>query len=293
MWEVSAVERAISVLVGYAFGGVVVLPFDRLKTLMQVAANEGRSVGSMSLARQILRSQGVRGFYQGGYPHMLIAPYTMLYYSMYDEMLTLGGNGPLVPLGAAVVARAVEVIMRMPLELVRTQMQAAEGTVSLTQCVRAQLTQPPSSWLRGTVPTLLRDVPFSAIYWFMYEHTKRNLKLPKDWMPNPGVQTFVTGFSSGALAGMVAALATTPTDVIKTVRQQHFEGSKSPSYASILRYLVKEPRHAFAGVGPRLVRIPLGLSTMMSGLEATKWLFHQRRLQEEPPTSLECGSGCT
>ena len=38
--EVTATERAISALVGYTCGAIVVLPFDRLKSLMQ-----GRTVG--------------------------------------------------------------------------------------------------------------------------------------------------------------------------------------------------------------------------------------------------------
>jgi hypothetical protein len=48
----------------------------------------------------------------GGGPHMLIAPYTVLYYSMYDELRCLGiaategrsgpGGHGLVPLGPAV-----------------------------------------------------------------------------------------------------------------------------------------------------------------------------------------------
>mmetsp|Transcript_53465 Transcript_53465/g.144128 ORF Transcript_53465/g.144128 Transcript_53465/m.144128 type:complete len:144 (+) Transcript_53465:69-500(+) len=136
--EVSAVERAASALVGYMMGGVVVLPFDRLKTLMQVAARNGQPTGSVALARRILETQGLRGLYQGAHPHMLIAPFTMFYYSVYDELLQRGGAGPLAPLGAAVCARTLETTLRMPLELVRTQMQAAEGTVTLWQCFRAQ-----------------------------------------------------------------------------------------------------------------------------------------------------------
>mmetsp|Transcript_54024 Transcript_54024/g.157729 ORF Transcript_54024/g.157729 Transcript_54024/m.157729 type:complete len:168 (+) Transcript_54024:1-504(+) len=166
----------------------------------------------------------------------------------------------------------------MPLELIRTQMQAAEGTATLGDCVRAQWRQPPSAWLRGCVPTLLRDVPFSAIYWFSYEHFRQRVQVPEAWVSSAGMRTFLQAYCSGAAAGMVAALATTPTDVVKTVRQQHVELGKSPGYGQILELLRKDPRRAFAGVGPRLVRIPLGLSTMMSGLEVTKWAFERQRL---------------
>lgn len=274
----SATERAVSALVGYTMGAVVVLPFDRLKTLMQVAAQEGRHVASLQLARTVLREQGLRGLYQGVQPHMLIAPYTMFYYSVYSQLLHWGQGHPLAPLGAAVLARTVETTLRMPLELIRTQMQAAEGSATLSSCVRAQWRQPPSAWFRGCVPTLLRDVPFSAIYWFSYEHFMLRAQMPETWVSNKGMRTFIQAYCSGAAAGMVAALATTPTDVIKTVRQQHLELGKTPSYGAILELLRRDPRRAFAGVGPRLIRIPLGLSTMMSGLEVTKWAFERQRM---------------
>lgn len=272
-----AMERAAAAFVGYCIGAVVVLPFDRLKTIMQVEARTGCNISSVAAFKQVLRNQGVRGLYQGFNPHMLIAPFTMLYFSIYDELAQRGAGNPAAPLYAAVVARTLETSARMPLELVRTQMQAASGTVTFTQCLRAQWHQPGHLWFRGFVPTLLRDVPFSAIYWVTYEYSKNRLKTPTNMVSNDGFQRFVHGFNCGAFAGMVAALATTPTDVIKTVKQHHVEVGNSPTYVDILREIIQNPRLAFAGVGPRLVRIPLGLSTMMAGLEVTRWAFEERR----------------
>ena len=82
---------------------------------------------------------------------------------------------------------------------------------------------------------------------------------------------------SGAGAGMFAAVVTTPVDVIKTIRQQ--QGGGTTSYATILRTLRDSPAVAFAGLGPRLVRIPVGMATMMAALEHTKRSFEQRRQQ--------------
>ena len=77
-----------------------------------------------------------------------------------------------MPLGAAVCARTVETSIRMPLELLRTMMQTAAPGVTLQGCTHALVQQGPGSWFRGMVPTLLRDVPFSAIYWLGYETAK-------------------------------------------------------------------------------------------------------------------------
>lgn len=281
-------ERAVSALVGYTLGGFVVLPFDRIKSLMQVAAQEGKaSSSSVQVARTLLQTQGLRGLYQGFVPHFMIAPYTMLYYSIYSELLTHGDGHPLAPLGAAVCARTLETTARMPLELLRTQMQTAEGNVRLRVCIQAQLTQPPSAWLRGFVPTLLRDVPFSAIYWLAYERTRMSCSVPEKWVSSPWLRTFLQACLSGAAAGMLAALLTTPFDVIKTVRQHAMEAGKSPSYWEILHSVRSRPRLAFAGVGPRLIRLPLGLSAMMSGLEVTKWTFMRRRQGLQAPQAAE------
>ena len=55
--EVSATERALSALVGYTCGAVVVLPFDRIKSLMQVSES-ARKQGAVRLARSVYAANG-------------------------------------------------------------------------------------------------------------------------------------------------------------------------------------------------------------------------------------------
>ena len=54
----------MSMLVGYTAGAVVVLPFDRIKSLMQVS-DASRQQGATGVARTIIASQGIRGLYKG------------------------------------------------------------------------------------------------------------------------------------------------------------------------------------------------------------------------------------
>jgi len=286
--SVTAAERAISALVGYTAGAAVVLPFDRVKSLMQVSEDAWRR-GAWATARHLFATSGVAGLYKGGGPHMLIAPYTVFYYVLYDELLTRGraatsvdgsSGHSLVPLGAAMCARTVETAIRMPLELVRTMMQTSDASVTLAACLRTQFRQPPHSWFRGTTPTLLRDVPFSAVYWLGYESLKSRVQLPEAWVPNGSVRTAVESFGCGAASGILAAVLIAPLDVIKTVRQHEvLTGAASDNYRSILSTLYQRPAMAFAGLGPRLVRIPIGLATMMAALEATKRFFERRSLR--------------
>lgn len=84
----------------------------------------------------------------------------------------------------------------------------------------------------GLPPTLLRDVPFSGIYWTCYESIKGYFDVT--------TPSFQFSFLAGAASGMVksffdtilivneiicpqiSALITTPFDVIKTHRQIEF-----------------------------------------------------------------------
>lgn len=65
---------------------------------------------------------------------------------------------------------------------------------------------------KGASACLLRDVPFSAIYFPSYSHLKRDL-FGESPTKKLGVLQLLT---AGAIAGMPAAYLTTPCDVIKT-----------------------------------------------------------------------------
>ena len=65
---------------------------------------------------------------------------------------------------------------------------------------------------KGTAACLLRDVPFSAIYFPTYNHLKRDL-FGESAQKKLGVLQLLT---AGAIAGMPAAYLTTPCDVVKT-----------------------------------------------------------------------------
>lgn len=49
---------------------------------------------------------------------------------------------------------------------------------------------------KGVFPTLLRDVPFSAMYWTSYETIKK--------LYGPGVPSFSFSFIAGAISGSVS-----------------------------------------------------------------------------------------
>jgi solute carrier family 25 (mitochondrial aspartate/glutamate transporter), member 12/13 len=86
---------------------------------------------------------------------------------------------------------------------------------------------------KGASACLLRDVPFSAIYFPTYSHLKKDFFGES---PNKKLG-IIQLLSAGAIAGMPAAYLTTPCDVIKTRLQ--VEARKGETSYTSLRHCAK------------------------------------------------------
>ncbi|XP_014352470.1 mitochondrial glutamate carrier 1 isoform X2 [Latimeria chalumnae] len=139
------------------------------------------------------------------------------------------------------------------------------GPVSLTRRVSAMQiasellhTQGVRGLYKGLGATLLRDVPFSVIYFPLFANlNKLGQQSPDEKAP------FYHSFLSGCLAGSIAAVAVNPCDVIKTRLQSLHKGVHEESYNGIVdcarKIWMKEGHSAFLkGAGCRaLVIAPL------------------------------------
>ena len=120
---------------------------------------------------------------------------------------------------------------------------------------------------KGASACLLRDVPFSAIYFPSYNHLKRDFfgESPNKKL---GVLQLLT---AGAIAGMPAAYLTTPCDVIKTRLQ--VEARKGETGYTSLRQcaatILKEegPRAFFKGGAARVLRSSPQFGFTLAGYE--------------------------
>ena len=107
---------------------------------------------------------------------------------------------------------------------------------------------------KGASACLLRDVPFSMIYFPTYSHLKRDV-FGEGPNKKLGIVQLLT---AGAIAGMPAAYLTTPCDVIKTRLQ--VEARKGETSYTSLRHCAKtiwqeEGARAFFKGGPaRILR---------------------------------------
>ena len=155
-------------------------------------AGGGRSSGGVAAGlprnlwmamAQIARVEGMTSLYAGLTPTLLMAvPNTVLYFTCYDELKKRMLKEKLVKTEtmahglAGAMARTVAVIAVAPVEFVRTRLQAGLGGGVLgTMGAAVREVGGGGIWAlyRGVLPTLLRDVPFSALYFIGYERLKR------------------------------------------------------------------------------------------------------------------------
>ncbi|XP_021165931.2 solute carrier family 25 member 39 isoform X1 [Fundulus heteroclitus] len=251
--------------------------------------------GTLDAFVKISRHEGLRSLWSGLPPTLVMAvPATVIYFTCYDQLrdflwFGLGLQGSYVPLLAGGLARLGAVTVISPLELVRTKMQSRKLTYSeLRVCIRSAVAQGGllSLW-RGWGPTVLRDVPFSALYWFNYELVKAQLceqyGTPK--------ANFSISFTAGAVSGAIAAILTLPFDVVKTRRQIQLGEMDSLGVTkkgtSSTWHIMKEIwselgyRGLFAGFMPRVIKVAPACAVMISSYEFGKAFFQKLNLDRQ------------
>lgn len=170
---------------------------------------------------------------------------------------------------------AVAATLISPIELIRTRVQSSFGPDAALRNVLGDLRATIASqgvrklWT-GLAPTLWRDVPFSAIYWYAYESSKRTLH---KWYPHLGDDVwggYQISFLSGAGSGMLAAVITTPFDVAKTRNQ--ISKSHTPGLAELIRTIIREEGWAglMSGWTARVAKVAPSCAIMISTYEVGK-----------------------
>ena len=173
-----------------AFGAFMVYPIDLVKTRMQNqrSARVGQLLykNSIDCFSKVVKNEGVKGLYSGVLPQLVgVAPEKAIKLTVNDlvrgkfsdpqsgaiwlphEILAGGSAG------------ACQVVFTNPLEIVKIRLQV-QGEVAKAKGVERR----SAMWIirnlglvglyKGANACLLRDVPFSAIYFPSYNHLKRD-----------------------------------------------------------------------------------------------------------------------
>uniref|UniRef100_A0A8C6UG73 Solute carrier family 25 member 12 n=1 Tax=Neogobius melanostomus TaxID=47308 RepID=A0A8C6UG73_9GOBI len=269
-----------------ATGATAVYPIDLVKTRMQNQRSTGSFVGelmyknSFDCAKKVLRYEGFVGFYRGLLPQLIgVAPEKAIKLTMNDfvrdKFTTEDGAIPLpAEILAGGCAGASQVIFTNPLEIVKIRLQVA-GEITTGPRVSALSVVRELGFLglyKGAKACFLRDIPFSAIYFPVYAHTKQKLA-DEDGSIGP-----LQLLTAGAIAGVPAASLVTPADVIKT-RLQVAARAGQTTYNGVIdcfRKLLREEGFTalWKGAGARVFRSsPQFAVTLVTYELLQRWLY--------------------
>lgn len=215
-------------------GATAVYPIDLIKTRMQAQKHKALYDNSLDCLKKILRHEGPKGLYSGLAAQLVgVAPEKAIKLTVNDLIRRIGTNeNGSISMGWEILAGssagACQVIFTNPLEIVKIRLQM-QGGAALKQLAPGEIPKKRltagniirqlglKGLYKGASACLLRDVPFSAIYFPTYANIKYHLFNfdPHDPNKKHSLSTWQL-LVSGAMAGAPAAFFTTPADVIKT-----------------------------------------------------------------------------
>ncbi|KAM9252514.1 mitoferrin-1 isoform 2-T3 [Cariama cristata] len=146
-------------------------------------------------------------------------PAHAMYFACYEKMkkslsdtIQHGGNSHLANGIAGSVATLLHDAVMNPAEVVKQRMQMFNSPYkSVLACIRTvQKTEGFGAFYRSYTTQLTMNVPFQAIHFITYEFMQEQINPHREYNPRSHIV-------SGAIAGAVAAAATTPLDVCKTL----------------------------------------------------------------------------
>ncbi|KAM8772790.1 mitoferrin-2-like isoform 1-T1 [Acanthopagrus schlegelii] len=197
-------------------------PIDCVKTRMQSLHPEpgARYRNVMDALRQIVRTEGlwrpIRGVnvlaVGAGPAHALyFACYEKIKFSLSDAIHP-GTNSHFANGVAGCMATVLHDAIMNPAEVVKQRMQMFNSPYrGVLDCMGSMLRQEgTAAFYRSYTTQLTMNVPFQALHFMTYEYLQELLNPHRQYNPSSHVV-------SGALAGALAAAATTPLDVCKTL----------------------------------------------------------------------------
>uniref|UniRef100_A0A0N5AJJ0 Mitochondrial carrier protein n=1 Tax=Syphacia muris TaxID=451379 RepID=A0A0N5AJJ0_9BILA len=222
-----------------ACGATAVYPIDLVKTRMQnqrtsLAAKNRLYANSFDCFGKVIRNEGLFGLYRGLLPQIVgVAPEKAIKLTTNDfvrDRFTVNGH---IPLWAEIFAGGCgggsQVIFTNPLEIVKIRLQVA-GELKTAAKINVFTVLKDLGFFglyKGATACFLRDIPFSAIYFPLYAHTKLMTCDPN------GFNSSISLFFSAFIAGVPAAGLVTPADVVKT-RLQVAARAGQTTYSSLL-----------------------------------------------------------
>ena len=332
--RITWLETSAAACSGAILTSLFMTPLDVVRVRMQhpeaaliAASGSVPLTSASSVMLRVARHEGIASLWAGLQPALIMSvPGTVLYFSLYeasrDAIVASAPARPLrelAPLIAGGGARLLTATIVSPVELMRTRLQSSQALRSEGMIGGAMALVKREGWgalWKGLPPTLWRDVPFSMLYWTVYELLKARLLLrdvASGFVSRDVASGFVSrtaegqpaqlepvhSFACGAASGAFAAFLTTPFDVLKTrhqvtdqpghqlsaqpagVQGQRGTATKYPSTLALMAQIAQREGVGalFAGLGPRLAKVAPSCAIMIASYEMGKTFFRQRAVE--------------
>jgi len=254
-------------------GACSTYPLDLIKTTLQ--NNKTPGLTFVGCFKNIYKSGGIFGFYRGLPAQLVgIAPEKALKLTVNDTLRALFTDKKTGEIGlvyeglAGGMAGFSQVIVTNPYELVKVRLQTqgpGEKKSGFTILRELKL----RGLFTGAGACLLRDVPFSVIYFTLYGRFKKAVK------DEHGKVSPFALFMCGITAGAIASSGVTPADVIKTRLQVKSSTHQYKGIVDCFSRILKEegPRALFKGIIPRMLIISPLFGITLATYEALQGFF--------------------
>ena len=224
-------------------------------------------LGVFSTAKLLVQSEGPLALFKGLSATIVrvffgAGLYFVSLHAITERLGKGSSHGGIKSFIAGAAARSLSAAVLSPVAVVKTRMEWAamgtspyKGTVHALRSIAAK--EGMASLYSGLLPTIVRDAPFSGLYFAFYTHL-RQWWTERSHGQGEGQATVLpstaVNFTCGLLAGAGATLFTHPADVVKTrlqirdARGRFVDGT----------VLVAEVRSLVAREGPHALMVGLG-----------------------------------
>jgi solute carrier family 25, member 33/36 len=295
-----------SLISGGAAGTVascITNPLEVIKTRLQASASSTATtiparLGPLYIARQIMRADGIPGFFRGLPPTLVgIIPSRSAYFYAYsrcksflDAKCGLSSGSPPNALISGFVAGVVGNTITNPIWMIRTRMQLEADAAVGQVAYKGYLDVIGTIFRQDGIKGFYRGLQASywgctegALQFILYEQLKRQLLQRENrrrlsvHQPETTELSHAMYFWSAALAKMIASIATYPHEVARTrLREQSRMGLyKYTGMWQTIRTVAQEEGRSglYAGMGVHLMKVVPNSALMFLTYEIVRgWL---------------------
>ena len=252
--------------------GLVTQPFQVVSTNMMVSYKEGKPRSMLSTIKLIVKNDGLLGFYRGFTAATIKNIFgSSIYFACLESIKqrlrqnqNLKKKPILVNLISAAISRTAQMLSVAPIVVIKTRFEVSgfnkyNGLIDAVRTIRRE--EGYGGFFKGTSSLLIKEVPYSAMFYTTYDYTKKNLK--KYGLVNTQINSSVASLITVAILTVI----TNPLEVIRTrLQYQYVSKNQNHNYKGVLSGIYSIAKNeGFKGLSAIMMTIFVkkGVSTIL------------------------------